>query len=95
MEIDVKEAVAIATNYLTDLMKGVGDVTLEEVELSSDDRLWYITLSALVPEKAPPQSALQPILSEGLAELLKKNQRVSKKLAIETDGGSVRSMKNL
>jgi hypothetical protein len=93
MEIDVKQAVVIATNYLTDLMKGAGDVTLEEVELSSDDRLWYITLSALIPEKVP-ESGLQT-LSGGLAALLRDHRRVSKKLAVETDGGSVRFMKNL
>ena len=57
--IDVKQATGIAMVYLMDLLKGASDVTLEEVELSDDDKFWYITLSALVPAQVQPTSVLQ------------------------------------
>ena len=47
--IDVKEAVKVAHDYTRELYKdyGVGEVdpiTLEEVELTDDERFWLITL---------------------------------------------------
>ena len=96
--IDVKEAVAIAVKYLTDLLKGATDVSLEEVELSDDDQvwhIWHITLSALLPAQVQPSSALQSQMSiSAVAELFSpENRRAYKVLAVNAETGCVRSMK--
>ena len=90
--IEVKQAVEIAARYMAELLKG-SDVTLEEVELSDDDRFWYITLSALIPTQAQPSGRLG-INTSPAAELFgPANQRVYKVLAVNAETGSVRSMK--
>lgn len=44
--IGVKEAVHVASQYLVSLFDTApSDVQLEEVELSEDEKYWYITLS--------------------------------------------------
>jgi hypothetical protein len=45
--IDVKQAVDIASRYLISLFadKAPSNVQLEEVELSEDEKYWFITLS--------------------------------------------------
>jgi len=43
--MDVKEAGVLAERYLTKLLGNVGSITLEEVELSENERYWLITLS--------------------------------------------------
>ena len=45
--IDVKQAVNIASQYLISLYadKAPSDVQLEEVELSEDEKFWFVTLS--------------------------------------------------
>jgi hypothetical protein len=67
--VDVKQAVDSATKYFSALMT-VYDTRLEEVELSDDERLWHVTLSALVSapkDEAPgsmgeiPMSALKDL----------------------------------
>lgn len=93
--IDVKQATGIAMVYLMDLLKGASDVTLEEVELSDDDKFWYITLSALVPAQVQPTSVLQSQMNmTAVAELFKpETHRVYKVLAINAYSGSVKNMK--
>ncbi len=45
--IDVKQAVDIASQYLISLFadKNPSNIQLEEVELSEDEKHWFITLS--------------------------------------------------
>jgi hypothetical protein len=45
--IDVKTASRIAFDYLSDLYKGkvLKELELEEVELSDDEKYWFITVS--------------------------------------------------
>ena len=44
--IDVKDASLIAQDYFREVYKGIAtDLLLEEVEFTSDDRYWLITLS--------------------------------------------------
>ncbi len=87
--IDVKEAVAGAVDYVGDLFVGerVLDVRLEEVELSEDDRFWYITLSFVRESK--PVSELQKALGEALGRM----QREYKMFVIQSADGKVKSMK--
>ena len=73
--IDVKEAVKVAQNYARELYKdyGVGEVdpiTLEEVELTDDERFWLITLGLY-------RSALPTITSpiEVFAGMMAKRER--------------------
>lgn len=91
--IDVKQAVDSATAYFSKLMP-VEDVRLEEVEISDDERFWYVTLSALVR----PPNATQPGPSEAstshLAGLFKGDrERVYKVFTVDSVTGAVRSMK--
>ena len=89
--IEVKQAAAQASNYMRDIMNAT-DLTLEEVELSEDDRFWDITLSGLVPARQQPSSGLMrsPELSAFLAN---NNRRVYKIIRIDAQDGIVRSMK--
>ncbi len=52
--IEVKQAVETAANYLADLFakENISDIRLEEVELSEDSQIWYVTLSFLRMPKA-------------------------------------------
>jgi hypothetical protein len=93
--IDVKKAVAIASISFKDLLSAASDITLEEVELSEDDRFWYITLSALIPAEVQPSSVLQSQMNiSPIAELFRPgSHRVYKIFTIDAETGSVKSMK--
>ncbi len=47
-EIDVRKAAVAATNYFQALFPGVSNFSLEEVELSEDEKYWLITLGVEV-----------------------------------------------
>ncbi len=54
MPIEVKKAVQVAKDYLSDIMPvPATEVLLEEVELSDDGRFWLITLSYPTPAPSP------------------------------------------
>jgi hypothetical protein len=91
--IDVKQAVQDAEKYFTQLMS-VSDVRLEEVEISDDERFWYVTLSGLVPVAKPPSpSDIQSPLS-GLESLFRSNEeRIYKVFKVDSSSGLVMSMK--
>lgn len=56
MPLEVKKAVQLAKEYLSDIMTvPASEVLLEEVELSSDGRFWLITLSYPAPAPMPIQ----------------------------------------
>lgn len=46
---DVKEAVKIAGDYIAQLFPSVPNLTLEEVELSDDERHWFVTFGFGLP----------------------------------------------
>jgi hypothetical protein len=100
MAIDVKQAVALASKYLRELVDGTQDVRLEEVEIidstSDSPEQWAITLSY-------EQVGDQPMaFREGtLGELYRltgagpqvEKPRYLRVFRIEADSGRVRSMK--
>jgi hypothetical protein len=54
MPLEVKKAVQLAKEYLSDIMPvPAPEVLLEEVELSDDGRFWLITLSYPAPVPSP------------------------------------------
>lgn len=81
--INVKEAVARATQYMGEVFHDLHDLQLEEVELSDDDAQWYITLSYLRPE--PLESPLAP--------LGRKYERVYKQIVVDAQTGECQSIK--
>lgn len=91
--IDVKEAVKVAHNYARELYKdyGVGEVdpiTLEEVELTDDERFWLITLGLY---RSTLPTTTSPI--EIFAGMTTKREREYRIVKIHSDSGKVRSMK--
>ena len=45
-KMNAKEVALIARNYLEDMLgESIADVALEEVDLSQDELIWFITLS--------------------------------------------------
>lgn len=88
--IDVKEAVKAAYDFVHNLPNvGLEDpFTLEEVELTNDDRYWLITLGfyrAVLPSPTSPMGAFSDVLA--------KRERAYKTMKIHADSGEVRSMK--
>jgi len=91
--IDVKTAVKNAILFLADLLaeQNVHDVRLEEVELSEDERVWFITLSYLRRSAESEQSEMQKMLSSH--GLTAQTVREYKIFAVDSAKGEVRSMK--
>ena len=85
--IDVKQAVANALKFLLDMYgeQKVLSPRLEEVELSEDGNVWYVTVSFLTEATAPD---LVSALS-GSSRL----DRQYKVLTVWANDGNVRSMK--
>ena len=84
--IQITEAVESAVQYMKALYPGrqIGDVLLEEVELSDDDKVWTVTISFLLSE-----TALMAVLKGRPTP----TGRLYKEFRIRTDTGEVRSMK--
>ena len=78
---------------------GLEDILLEEVELSDDERFWYVTLSALIPEpKKSDESNPAPVgLAAALAQASilrqERRRRIYRVFKINADTGAVQSMK--
>ena len=83
--IDAKKAVRIALEYVQELYKPeeIPHLALEEVELSSDEGFWLVTVSFL---KSAPQSAIEAMTGQHAASTYKI-------LRIQAEGGQVHSMK--
>ena len=82
--IDVKQAVKVAGEFVDNLLPNekLIDARLEEVELSGDEQLWYVTLSFL----------REPLkVSEALVGV--PPTREYKVLTVESNTGNVLSMK--
>lgn len=93
--IDVKQAVAIAVKYVADLLgsETIHDIRLEEVELSANEEVWYVTVSFLRPPKATTEPSLTDALSQLVAGRSRQMEREYKVLAVRAQDGQVTSMK--
>ena len=82
--LEVKEAVKIATDYIQSLFseKQIPELRLEEVELSTDQKFWEVTLSFVVREPTA-------YLSLGDAA----GSREYKVFRVNAETGQVQSMK--
>ncbi len=83
--IDAKEAVRIAFEYVQELYKPeeIPHLTLEEVELSSDEGFWLVTVSFL---KALSKSPIEAMTGQ-------HGTPTYKILKIHAESGQVHSMK--
>jgi len=91
--IDVKTAVKNAIVFLADLLaeQNVHDVRLEEVELSEDEKVWFITLSYLRRSAEGEGTVIGKMLaSHGLTARLEREYKI---FAVDSATGEVRSMK--
>lgn len=92
-ELDVKEAVRIALEYIKKLYEGqeaLRDLRLEEVELVENegpDPFWLVTLGFARPSPEPA-SALAQMVAPG-----NKYYRVFKTFHIDAKSGKVKAMK--
>ena len=89
MFTETKKAVEAAIKYFGDVLPAT-DIRLEEIELSTDERFWNITLSGLLPtaKDGPPGTPLT------MADLFKDSpKRVYKIFVVEDQGCRVKSMK--
>lgn len=84
--VNVQVAARNATNYLQNLAPHIGsqitDVRLEEIELSEDEKFWFITLGFNRPINDPFTGILQP-----------QTQRDYKQFKIDAETGKVKAMK--
>lgn len=83
--ITVKQAVDIAARHLKDLFPNAEHITLEETEVSDDDKFFLITLGYLDRDYPETSSLITtPVLSRS---------RKYKVFKIDRETGNVRSMK--
>lgn len=87
--LSVKEAVEAAENWVRELYpkKELQHLRLEEVELSSDDRYWRITLGWVEP------AVRENTLAAALTKDVQRLPRVYKTLEVNAETGRVKSMK--
>jgi len=87
--IDINQAFEAAKHFLERAYSNEEnlDPSLEEVEISDDERYWNITLG--FTRKAPPTTTLELLVGRGLAGPL----RTYKVFSIHADSGQVKSMK--
>ncbi|MEH2417714.1 hypothetical protein [Nostoc sp.] len=94
--IDVKTAVNAAYEYIKsiqDMMgSSLGDLRLEEVELSEDKSFWLITLGFDIPKK-PPKSRLEDLIPTSLASTPVLYEREYKLFKVNSLTGKVEAMK--
>lgn len=88
--LTVKEAAQAAEKWIRDLYpkSALQHLRLEEVELSDDERYWYITLGWAEPAVREPLS-----VSAVLDREVRVLPRVYKTLEVDAHTGIVRSMK--
>ncbi|QQE67477.1 hypothetical protein GFS31_41900 (plasmid) [Leptolyngbya sp. BL0902] len=83
--VDVQTATQNAARFLQNLAPQIGaeiiDIRLEEVELSEDEKFWFITLGFLRPTDA------------AFAILQSQKQRDYKQFKVDAETGEVKAMK--
>ena len=86
--IDVKQAVSIAIGYFRSLMgDSVTSILLEEAWPTDDEKVWYVTLSAVVKDELTGANSL------ALAFSTARPNRIYKVLTIDATDGTVKAMK--
>ena len=89
MFTEAKKAVEAAIKCFGDVLPATG-IRLEEIELSTDERFWNITLSGLLPAAKD----LPPGTAPTMADVFKNShERVYKIFVVEDQGCRVKSMK--
>jgi len=83
--ISIKEASQKAIEHITTLYpnRNLGDILLEEAEISEDGQFWIVTVSFQ-----------RPSVSGGVGESVFTGNRSYKVFKILVENGEVRSMKN-
>ena len=76
---NVKQATQKAEQYLTNLIPGATNIVLEEIELTEDEKYWFITLSYNDPSE-----------SKSVQNIFGKTVKIFK---IRRDDGEVMAMK--
>lgn len=86
--MDVREAVAVAKSYITDLYVGeeIADVGLEEVEFDHASNEWNVTIGFLRPWNRT--------LPDALALARRASARSYKVVRIDDDSGAVLSLRD-
>ena len=86
--MDVKEAVAVAKSYITDLYVGeeIVDIGLEEVEFDHGSNEWNVTIGFLRPWNRT--------LPDALALARRASARSYKVVRIDNDSGAVMSLRD-
>jgi hypothetical protein len=82
MSLSIAEAAHVATTHLKTLFPAAEGISLEEVEISDDDRFWLITLGFQ-----------ETTTGKELLQRLGGNARQYKIFKINRESGEVRSMK--
>ena len=85
--IDVKQAVKTAREYMQDIYEGedLAGFFLEEVELSEDEKFWYITFGF---------DTQRPTAESGLIDILRpKYVRDYKTIKLNAETGEAKSVK--
>jgi hypothetical protein len=92
MQIDVRSAVVAAKQYFEYIQDMIGnpinDILLEEVELSEDKKIWYVTLGFSRPVAKTERSLIPEAIS-----LATKYEREYKLFTVDAETGEVKSMK--
>ncbi|MBO3463984.1 hypothetical protein [Aetokthonos hydrillicola] len=92
MKIDVRSAVMAAKKYFEDIQDMIGnsinDILLEEVELSENKKLWYVTLGFSRPAVKNERTLIPDVIS-----LAARNEREYKVFTVDAETGEVKSMK--
>lgn len=83
--IDVKQAIAKALEYLKNIYEITPDLMLEEVELSQDQKYWFITFGFAVERTPAPNELLQG--------LFRKSVRTYKIVQLDAHSGEFVAMK--
>lgn len=86
--IDVKQAVAGAIAFVKRVYSKLDGLRLEEVEMSSDDRYWLVTLGFFEPApESPMKKLLRPL------PVPDEMERVYKIIKVDAKSGDAISMK--
>jgi hypothetical protein len=90
--LDIKQAVAKGKTYVSELFVGEGatDFLLEEVDISSDKKLWLITVSFLRNEKVPAKPKLKGTIDfSDILEFNAGERRLFKTAVVDSDNGDL------
>ncbi|MGI2909138.1 hypothetical protein [Tolypothrix sp. VBCCA 56010] len=92
MKINVRSAVVAAKKYFEDIQDMIGnsinDILLEEVELSENQKFWYVTLGFSRPVAKTERSLIPDAIS-----LTTKYEREYKIFTVDAETGELKSMK--